>query len=139
MKVRTTMIEDEVFEATTADDISVTIDMRNLPEKKAQSPVELLLSSLSACAAVDIVLMLKKRRKHVERFVIETDGTRRDQPPRGFTSIHCRFIVTSSDVTEEELNKTSKLSLEKYCSVASTLNATIDFSVEVRRPGSAPM
>lgn len=128
------MIEDEVYEAATADDIKVTIDMRALPQKKSQSPVELLLSSLSACGAVDIVSMLKKRRKQIDHFVIASEGTRRENPPRGFTHIHCKFIVTSPDVTEEELYKSARLSLEKYCSVASTLNADIAFSVEVRRP-----
>lgn len=134
MKIITTMIEDEVFEASTSDQIKATLDMRSLPEKKAQSPVEMLLSSLSACGAVDVVSILKKRRKHLDAFTIETTGVRREHPPRGFTTIHCKFIVTSRDVTEDELYKTSKLSLEKYCSVASTLNADITFSVEVRRP-----
>ncbi len=132
MKVVTSMIEDELFESITTDGIRATIDMRPLPQKKAQSPVELLLSSLSACGAVDIVSMLKKRKKHIDNFTIETRGIRRENPPRGFTEIHCKFIVTSPDVTEEELYKLSKLSLEKYCSVASTLNAKIDFSVEVK-------
>lgn len=132
MKVVTSMIEDELFESITTDGIRATIDMRPLPQKKAQSPVEILLSSLSACGAVDIVSMLKKRKKHIDNFTIETRGIRRENPPRGFTEIHCKFIVTSPDVTEEELYKLSKLSLEKYCSVASTLNAKIDFSVEVK-------
>lgn len=127
------MVEDEVYEAFTSDGIKAVVDMRDLPLKQAQSPVELLLSSLSACGAVDIVLMLKKRRKIVEAFTIETEGIRRSEPPRGFTSIHCRYRITSPDVTEEELFKAAKLSLEKYCSVASTLNAEITFSVEVLR------
>lgn len=133
MRVITRMIEDEVYEASTADGINVTIDMRALPDKKNQSPVELLLSSLSACGAVDIVLMLKKRKKMVNKFTIETEGVRREQPPRSFTAIHCKYIITSPDVTQEELFKTAKLSLEKYCSVAATLNSKIEFSVEVLR------
>ena len=133
MKVVTRMVEDEVYEAFTSDGIKAVIDMREIPLKQAQSPVELLLSALSACGAVDIVLMLKKRRKIVDAFTIETEGLRRPEHPRGFTSIHCRYRITSPDVTEEELLKAAKLSLEKYCSVASTLNAEITFSVEVVR------
>jgi putative redox protein len=131
MKVITHMLEDEVYEASTADGIKVTIDMRKLPGKKNQSPVELLLSALSACGAVDIVSMLKKRKKTINRFTIETTGERRDEPPRFFTRIHCKYIITSDDVTEEELLKAAKLSLEKYCSVAASLRSEIDFSVEV--------
>ncbi len=131
MKVITRMVEDEVYEAFTSDNIKADIDMRELPLKRAQSPVELLLSALSACAAVDIVSMLKKRRKTIAALTIETEGERRPQPPRGFTSIHCRYIITSGDVSEDELHKVAGLALTKYCSVASTLNAQLDYSVQV--------
>jgi putative redox protein len=134
MKITTKMIEDEVYEAVTKDGILAKIDMRSLPEKQNQSPVELILSSLSACGAVDIVAMLKKRRKNIDAFVIETEGSRRDEVPRSFTAIHCRYIITSANVTEDELNKVAKLSLEKYCSVAASLNATITFSVAIIKP-----
>lgn len=131
MRIVTKMIDDEVYEAVTENGIPVTIDMRSLSVKQNQSPVELLLSSLSACGAVDIALMLKKRRKTLSSFIIETEGTRRDEVPRSFTAIHCTYKVTSPDISEEELYKTAKLSLEKYCSVAASLKSTITFSVEV--------
>jgi putative redox protein len=134
MKVITRMISDEVYEASNENGNKVSIDMRKLDERKGQSPTELLLSSLAGCGAVDIVLMLKKRKKTIEKFIIETDGTRREETPRYFTDIHCRYIVTSVDVTEEELKKVSALALEKYCSVASSLNSKITFSVQVIRP-----
>ncbi|NJM26644.1 MAG: OsmC family protein [Bacteroidia bacterium] len=128
------MIEDEVYEATNQNGNSVNIDMRKAELKKGQSPTELLLSSLAGCGAVDIVIMLKKRRKTIQSFTIETEGNRRDDPPRYFTDIHCNYIVVSPDVTEEELYKTAKLALEKYCSVASSLKSNITFSVSVVRP-----
>jgi putative redox protein len=78
--------------------------------------------------------MLRKRKKTVESFHIETEGKRREVPPRSFTAIHCKYVVVSPDVNEEELSKSAKLSLEKYCSVADSLKATITFSVEVVRP-----
>ena len=131
MKIVTEMLEDELYVASTEDGRMVTVDMRS--RKKDQNPVELLLSSLSACGAVDIVEMLKKRRKTIEKFTIETSGVRRDQPPRSFVSIHCKYIVVSPDVNEEELHKCAKLSLEKYCSVADSLKSKIDFSVEIIR------
>ncbi len=129
------MMEDEVYEAHNAHHHTVRIDMREANLKKNQSPVELLLSALSACAAVDIVMMLRKRKKSVDDFIIETTGIRRDDPPRRFTDIHLEFQVISPDVNEEELHKLSSLSIEKYCSVAATLNSRITFSVKVNRSG----
>ena len=134
MEIITKMIGDEVYESVTVDGFKTTIDMRDRTQKKNQSPVELLLSALGACGAVDIVVMLKKRRKTIDQFIIETNGTRRDETPRSFTEIHCKYIITSADVTEDELYKTAKLSLEKYCSVAASLKATITFSVQVIQP-----
>jgi putative redox protein len=134
MKIITRMLEDEVYEAKNAHGHTVRIDMREAALKEQQSPVELLLSSLSACAAVDIVIMLKKRRKVISDFFIETTGVRRDEAPRRFTDIHCLFHVISPDVTEEELQKVASLSLDKYCSVAATLNSRITFTVKVDRP-----
>jgi putative redox protein len=131
MNITTEMLKDELYKASTVDGRSVLIDMR--ADKKDQNPVELLLSSLSACGAVDIVEMLKKRKKSIEKFTIETSGVRRDTPPRSFTRIHCKYIITSPDVNEEELYKCAKLSLEKYCSVADSLKSQLDFSVHVIR------
>ena len=134
MKITTRMIEDELYESVTSDGILDTIDMRPLPTKKSMSPVESLLSSLAACGAVDIVEIVKKRKKSIVSFTIETEGKRRETPPRSFTAIHCKYIVVSPDVNEDEFTKAAKLSLEKYCSVADSLKATITFSVEVVKP-----
>ncbi len=133
-KIRTRMIAEELYEASTENGNIVSIDMRKQGDKSGQSPVELLLSALAGCAAVDIVGMLKKRRKSVDEFIIETEGIRHHEVPRYFTNIHCKYVITSTDVTEEELQKTAALALEKYCSVASSLRAEITFSVKVIRP-----
>ena len=133
MKIITRMIEDELYEASNKFGNKVMIDMRGQGVKEGQSPVEMLLSSLAACGAVDIVLMLKKRKKHVVEFHIETEATRNPETPRWVTAVHLKYIITSPDVTEEELLKVATLSLEKYCSVASSLKSEITHSVQVIR------
>ena len=65
MRIVTTMIEDEVYESINENGNTLSIDMRTPALKKAQSPAEMLLSALAACGAVDIVMMLKKRRKSI--------------------------------------------------------------------------
>jgi putative redox protein len=127
------MLEDEVYEAHNEAGHKVIMDMREASLKQNQSPPELLLSSLAGCGAVDIVIMLKKRKKIVKDFVIETVGVRRDEQPRKFLEIHCKYIITSPDVDEEEFEKFAKLSLEKYCTVAATLNSKITFTTEIKR------
>jgi len=128
------MIEDELYVSSNEKGQEVLIDMRNPELKKNQSPVELLLSAIGACGAVDITLMLKKRRKTIIEFITETEGTRKEDHPRAFTKMHCHYKVTSPDVNEEELYKVAKLSLEKYCSVGATIKPEITLSVEIIRP-----
>jgi putative redox protein len=133
MMITTRMLDTELYEASTQAGHTVRIDMRAPGIKAGQSPTELLLSSLAGCGAVDIVVILKKRKKTIQDFVIETTGVRRDEAPRKFIDIHCKYIITSPDVTEDELLKVAQLSIDKYCSVASTLNCKITCSAEVKR------
>ena len=133
MKIITRMIDTELYEATNPAGHTVSIDMREPGVKNGQSPTELLLSSLAGCGAVDIVIILKKRKKNIIDFIVETTGTRREESPRLYTEIHCKYIITSPDVTEDELTKAAALSLEKYCSVAASLNSNITFSVEIKK------
>lgn len=132
MKVVTHMVDDEVYETSNELGHKVRIDMRKIEDRQHQNPVEILLSSVSACGAVDITLMLKKRRKTITNFQIDTVGNRREETPKAFTKIHCHYIITSPDVTTDELSKVAQLALEKYCSVAASLKAEITFSVEVK-------
>ena len=133
MAIRTLMLADEVFESVNDNNNRVKIDMRPREVKEGQSPVELLLSAVAGCAAVDIVVMLKKRRKTIQQFEIVTDGTRQEATPRYFTRIHSHYIITSPDVQESELHKVAGLALEKYCTVAASLKSEMTYSVEVIR------
>lgn len=128
------MIDDEVFNSTNEYGHSLVVDTRSPEQRQHQSPPELLLSALAGCGAVDIISMLKKRKKTILKFEIETEGTRRVETPRAFTAIHCHFKLTSPDATEAELLKLVNLSLDKYCTVASSMKAEISTSVSVIRP-----
>lgn len=134
MKIVTTMIADEVYESVNENNNTVRIDMRSRELKQAQSPPEMLLSALAGCAAVDIVVMLKKRKKTILSFEIITDGTRQETSPKYFTKIHSTYRITSPDVEDEELYKVADLSLNKYCTVAASLKSELTYSVEVIRP-----
>lgn len=132
-KIITRYKEDYVYISENENGNKVEIDMREPDLKKGQSPTEILLSALSTCVAVDIVLILKKKRKTVKDLIIETEGTRREKPPRSYTHITSKYILLSPDTTEEEMRKISEMALRKYCSVADSLKANIDFSVEVHK------
>ena len=132
MKTITRIVADFVYETTNENGNKVSIDMREDHEKDSHGPMELLLGAVSGCVAVDIVAILRKRKKQIDDFIIETSGERKEEHPRGFTHIHSKYILTSPNVKTEELQKIAGLALDKYCSVASSLNAEIGYSVEVK-------
>lgn len=127
------MIADREYESANATGNKVAIDMYDGEEKQHQSPMELLLSALASCASVDAVLMMKKKRREIQEFKVEAEGLRNDGVPAFYKSIHLKFILTSPDATQAEFEKVIKLAVEKYCSVASSLNSDITYSSMVVR------
>jgi putative redox protein len=116
---------DNEFEAENLSGNILKMDMHPREKKQHQSPMEMLLSAVAGCSAVDVVEILKKKRKSIKAFSVETEGIRRDEIPRKFTHITMTFILDSPDTNVEELDKVVKLSVEKYCSVASSLSSEI--------------
>ncbi len=130
MKIITRFVSDYEFESTNEAGNIAKIDMYPKEEKKNFSPMEHLLSAIAACASVDAVQMLKKKRKTVNSFTIESDGTRRTDYPKAFTHITLRFILESPNTTQEEMEKVINLAVEKYCSVSASLSDRIEIKVE---------
>lgn len=133
MKVTTTFKADYEFQSTNEEGNTVDIDMYSPEKKEHMSPTQLLLSALSACASVDLVQMLKKRKRTVNGLTVVADGTRKDEHPRAFTHITLTFTVDSPDVTQEEFEKMGHLAATKYCSVAGTLNCQVDHEFVINR------
>lgn len=132
--VTVTMKADYEYESVNPQGNVVQIDMYDPAEKKAQSPMDLLLTALGSCASVDAVLMMKKKRREVVDMKVEVEGDRNDGVPAFYTDIHLKFILVSPDAKEEEFAKVVALSVDKYCSVASSLKSNITYSSEIKRP-----
>jgi putative redox protein len=92
-------------------------------------PMEALLAALGTCTAFDVVSILAKRQTPVESYRIELEGERAEEPPRRYTRIWVRHLVSGEGITPESLERAVSLSHEKYCSVVATLNAEIEYEV----------
>jgi putative redox protein len=80
-----------------------------------------LLNAIAACASVDIIDILAKRRTPVERFVVNVTATRRTEAPRRVTRLELEFQIDGKDIGVEHAERAIELSFEKYCSVAGSL------------------
>ena len=87
---------------------------------KGMRPTELLLISLGGCAGLSLVNILNKMRIEFEEFDVEIEAQRAGDPPKVFTSISVKYIISSKVLTIEKLERAIRLG-ESNCSVANML------------------
>jgi putative redox protein len=131
MKAQISWMEEGRFEGNTQDGRTVAFDVHR---KTAASPMETLLLALGACSAGDVIHILEKRRQDVKALRIRLKGERRQEHPRRFTQVSLHFEIEGEDLEEEWVEKATRLSTEKYCSVLSSMReggVTAEVSHEV--------
>jgi putative redox protein len=111
------------------------------PAVNEQSPVEILVAAVAACAGMDVAAILAKKRQVPESYEIEVQAQQRDEYPQVLTTIDVLHEVTGPDVTEEAIRRCIELSATKYCPVNAMLSAgatAIHHRYRVRNTGPAP-
>ncbi|MDB5050149.1 MAG: peroxiredoxin [Fibrobacteres bacterium] len=88
-------------------------------------PMELVLAALAGCSGIDVVNILKKSRVDFTSMEIEVDGDRKDAVLAPFTNIQVTFKIHGPGIDRAKAEKAVSLSLEKYCSVAASLDPAI--------------
>jgi putative redox protein len=101
---------------------------------KGIGPMRALLTSLGACAGMDVVAILKKRKQKLRSLRVLLSGGRPEHGlPKPWTSIHIRFLLSGEDLQKKYVEEAIKDSTEKFCSVGATLapTAKITHSYEI--------
>ena len=97
-------------------------------------PLELMLMSLGACSAIDVVHILKKSRQPVVDCQVKVTAERADSEPKVFTKIHLHFAVVGEGMKDNHVKRAVDLSAEKYCSASIMLSkacpVTHSYSIE---------
>jgi putative redox protein len=102
---------------------------------KGMRPMQVLLSALGSCSTIDVISILKKQRQPLRDIRITVTGEReKDVVPSVFREAHIHFKLFG-DIDETQAQKAVSLSVEKYCSVAKTMetSARITHSFEIIR------
>ncbi len=123
MEVNVSMsyLNDEKFQVLNESGNKLTIDMYEKDKKENLSPMELLLSAVTTCAAVEIVSMIKKRRRDFRDLKAESSGIRAETHPMYYKKINIKYIIYSKDLQDSEADRFIILALTKYCSVGSSI------------------
>jgi putative redox protein len=118
---------DDFFIGTPPSGHAQPIDV-NGDRRSAPSPLEMLLVSVAACTAADVVSILHKKRQDVTEYRVEVTGERREDHPKAFIKFHIHHIVHGRSVSEKAVADAIELSDTKYCSVAATVRPTAEIT-----------
>ncbi len=125
VKIELERINDfSAFDAKDENGHIVKIDTK--PEMGGQNygvrPMQLLLMGLGGCSGVDVLSILKKQRQQVTSFKINIEADREQGvEPALWTDITIVFKL-EGNIDQDKAEKACALSMDKYCSVAATLN-----------------
>lgn len=127
--------EDYAMEARNEDGVTLMMDSTtDLGGKNmGMRPMQVLLTSLGGCTAIDVISILRKQRQDLKDIKITLEGER----PRGkeatpYEKIHIHYKLFGN-VDPGMAQKAISLSVDKYCSVGKTLEktATITHTFEI--------
>ncbi len=100
-------------------------------EQQAPTPVQALLASLAGCQAMDVILILRKKRMVPTSYTVEFRAERSTEHPRRLTAVEIVHRVNGPGVTRDAVAEAVRLSEEKYCSVHHTLRPDLPISATV--------
>jgi putative redox protein len=91
---------------------------------KGFGPMQVLLAGMGGCSAIDVVKILRKQREPLQDIKITIEGEREpDAVPALYQTVHAHFKLYGN-INADKAQKAIALSVEKYCSVAKTLEKT---------------
>ncbi len=128
MKVTTTWTGGRAFTAVGDSGHKIHMDATEAYGglEKGATPTEMLLSSLAGCIGIDVTMILRPFLDRIKKLEIITDGSRKEEAPKGFTTIEVTFVV-DGDIDEKKIWRAIRLGEEKYCSVSDSLKAKINY------------
>ena len=88
-------------------------------------PMELLLTGLAGCTAMDVISILKKKKQDVTSFEVKAHADRTSEHPRVFTHVLLEYIVTGHHIDPVAVERSIELSETKYCPAQAMLKKAV--------------
>ncbi len=78
-------------------------------------PMELILTGLAGCTAMDVVSILQKKRQEVTAFNVRVHAERAEDHPKVVTSAVLEYQVSGHALDEAAILRAIELSATRYC------------------------
>jgi putative redox protein len=95
------------------------------------SPMQMMLAGVAGCTAIDVILIMQKKRADITRFLVNITGEQASENPKRFTRIHVEYILHGSGIKAKAVEQAIELSETKYCSALASLNAEFDHRYQI--------
>ncbi|WP_342512135.1 OsmC family protein [Sporosarcina sp. FSL K6-1522] len=130
MQVMTTWTGGRAFTAVGDSGYDINMDATELYGGlgKGATPTEMLLGAVAGCIGIDVTMILRPHLEKISKIEIVTDGTRKEEPPKGFIAIEVTFLI-EGDIDSKKVWRAIRLGKEKYCSVSDSLKADVQFKL----------
>lgn len=127
MKAKVVWIDNFQFMGVSPSGHGIILDT---PDKTSYgpSPMELVLIALAGCTGMDVISILEKMKKKVEKFEVSCEGERAEEHPRVYKKIKVHYYVEGKDIDDASVKRAIELSKEKYCSVSIMLSKAVEIS-----------
>lgn len=111
--------------AETDSGFTIDFDAADAGEARAgAAPIEVVLTALAGCTAMDVASILRKKRQVPLGYQISVSGERAEEHPQVFTAIIVEHRVVG-DVDPEAVRRSVELSATRYCPVSAMLSASV--------------
>ncbi|MBK7338879.1 MAG: OsmC family protein [Saprospirales bacterium] len=130
------LTESEPFHLEGRNGSGNTVDVDGSPSiggsDKGMRPMELLLTSVGTCSAMDVIHMMRKQRQELRDIQVSVKGDRQEAHPQIFTDIHLHFDLFGP-LDPAKVEKAVSSSVERFCTatrmVEKVAKVTYDFTI----------
>jgi putative redox protein len=95
------------------------------------SPMQMVLIGVAGCTAIDVIMIMKKKRANIARFEVNVTGEMEESYPKRYTLIHIEYVLYGKDIKPKGVEQAIELSEKKFCSARASLNAEFEHTYRI--------
>lgn len=117
MQAKVVWSEGLSFEGTSDSGFSVNLGASESVGGKDDGfrPLELILTGLIGCTAMDVISILRKKRQNITGYEVTAEADMASEHPHVFTAVHINYVIRGKEIDEKAVQRAIELSETRYC------------------------